>query len=92
MVDFKIDLYGYVYIWWKMKITESRYGYSEVIDGFCIVILVSMPFEFITKALTEVNLPRYATNLRFPIFPALWVCVEIHVSIWKSYSPKTPIG
>ena len=32
LVDFKINLFGYV--WWKMKIIESSYGYSGMNDVF----------------------------------------------------------
>ena len=38
-------------IGWKMKITESRYGYSEVIAEFSMFVLVSLPLEITTVEL-----------------------------------------
>ena len=43
-------------IWWKMKITETRYGYSKATAGLSIVILVSAPVGLVITALPEVKL------------------------------------
>ena len=72
-------------IWWKMKITESRYdGYSKTPDVFAMSILGIVLSSYPIGWLLEVPISFLQEACNFAVFPAL-LCnfVEINFSIWK---------
>ena len=53
-----------------MKITESRYSYSEAVAGFSIILLVIVLSGYSIGALLEVQFSFSTRYLKFPDFPA----------------------
>ena len=53
-----------------MKITESRYGYSEAVAGLLFVLLVSKPFEIGIRTLPGVELSFSTRGRQFRVFSA----------------------
>ena len=88
-VDFPNNPNGYV--WWKIKITESKYGYSEATAGFYVVLLVIVALAwFVIRAHSEVGFLFSTRDL-----PILWfsrmicVCRKSLFNIKKLYSKNT---
>ena len=73
-----------------MKITESRYGYSEAGAGFSIVFLVILLSGYSIGAHSEVRFPFYTRDTRFRDFSSMMgVCRNSFFYIKKLYSKNT---
>lgn len=88
-VDFRINLY--VYVWWKMEIIESRYGYSVATVAFSMVILVIVAICVVIMigALPEIELPFCTKWVWFHDLSSRMMCVCRKTFFKKKkYTPK----